>query len=137
MVAGGIFAGFFLLAIEIAFKRRKERQEKDIQVSRNALVHWRKRVEVNLFFFHYSSDDDHSKENKQRSISLDIYRLLSFEYNSVALYEMRFPWRDRTVIFSLNIDNDQTFCGDISRDVLDEQYSIGFGFYFRIERVIR
>ena len=46
MVAGGIFAGFFLLAIEIAFKRRKERQEKDIQVSRSALVHWRKRIEV-------------------------------------------------------------------------------------------
>lgn len=45
-MAGGIFAGFFLLAIEIAFKRRKERQEKDLQVSRSALVHWRKRIEA-------------------------------------------------------------------------------------------
>lgn len=47
MVAGGIFAGFFLLAIEIAFKRRKERREKELQVSKNALVHWRKKIEVN------------------------------------------------------------------------------------------
>jgi len=45
LVAGGIFAGFFLLAIEIAFKRRKERQEKEQQVSRTALVHWRKKIE--------------------------------------------------------------------------------------------
>jgi ionotropic glutamate receptor NMDA 1 len=47
LVAGGIFAGFFLLAIEIAFKRRKEKQEKDIEVSRSALIHWRKKIEVN------------------------------------------------------------------------------------------
>ncbi len=47
LVAGGIFAGFFLLAIEIAFKRRKEKQEKEIQLSRNALTHWRKSIEVN------------------------------------------------------------------------------------------
>ena len=46
LVAGGIFAGFFLLAIEIAFKRRKERREKEMQVSRSALVHWRKKLEV-------------------------------------------------------------------------------------------
>jgi ionotropic glutamate receptor NMDA 1 len=46
LVAGGIFAGFFLLAIEIAFKRRKEKQEKDIEVSRSALIHWRDKVEV-------------------------------------------------------------------------------------------
>ncbi|CAF4501442.1 unnamed protein product [Rotaria sp. Silwood1] len=45
LVAGGIFAGFFLLAIEIAFKRRKERQEKEMEVSRNALLHWRKKIE--------------------------------------------------------------------------------------------
>ncbi len=47
LVAGGIFAGFFLLAIEIAFKRRKEKQEKEIEISRNALIHWRKSIEVN------------------------------------------------------------------------------------------
>jgi ionotropic glutamate receptor NMDA 1 len=47
LVAGGIFAGFFLLAIEIAFKRRKEKQEKDIEVSRSALIHWREKIEVN------------------------------------------------------------------------------------------
>jgi ionotropic glutamate receptor NMDA 1 len=50
LVAGGIFAGFFLLAIEIAFKRRKEKQEKEIELSRNALVHWRKSIEVNNSF---------------------------------------------------------------------------------------
>jgi ionotropic glutamate receptor NMDA 1 len=46
-VAGGIFAGFFLLAIEIAFKRRKEKQDKEIELSRTALIHWRKSIEVN------------------------------------------------------------------------------------------
>lgn len=46
LVAGGIFAGFFLLAIEIAFKRRKEKREKEVAVSRSALVHWRKKIEV-------------------------------------------------------------------------------------------
>jgi hypothetical protein len=51
LVAGGIFAGFFLLAIEIAFKRRKERQEKEIEVSRHALIHWRKKIEVNNLLF--------------------------------------------------------------------------------------
>ncbi|CAF0902440.1 unnamed protein product [Adineta steineri] len=45
LVAGGIFAGFFLLAIEIAFKRRKERREKEVELSRNALIHWRKKIE--------------------------------------------------------------------------------------------
>ncbi|CAF1222879.1 unnamed protein product [Rotaria sordida] len=45
LVAGGIFAGFFLLAIEIAFKRRKEKLEKEMEVSRNALLHWRKKIE--------------------------------------------------------------------------------------------
>ncbi|CAF4291813.1 unnamed protein product [Rotaria socialis] len=45
LVAGGIFAGFFLLAIEIAFKRRKERRENEMEVSRNALLHWRKKIE--------------------------------------------------------------------------------------------
>ncbi|CAF4292745.1 unnamed protein product, partial [Rotaria sp. Silwood2] len=45
LVAGGIFAGFFLLAIEIAFKRRKEKREKEMEISRNALLHWRKKIE--------------------------------------------------------------------------------------------
>lgn len=48
LVAGGIFAGFFLLAIEIAFKRRKEKREKEMEVSRNAILQWRKRIEVNI-----------------------------------------------------------------------------------------
>ena len=47
LVAGGIVAGFFLLAIEIAFKRFKEKQEKENEISRSALMHWRKSVEVN------------------------------------------------------------------------------------------
>lgn len=51
LVAGGIFAGFFLLAIEIAFKRRKERRENEMEVSRNALLHWRKKIEVNSVLF--------------------------------------------------------------------------------------
>ncbi len=46
LVTGGIFAGFFLLAIEIAFKRRKEKREKEIEISRNAFIHWRKSIEV-------------------------------------------------------------------------------------------
>ncbi|CAF1349247.1 unnamed protein product [Adineta ricciae] len=45
LVAGGIFAGFFLLAIEIAFKRRKDKRDKEVEVSRTALVHWRKKIE--------------------------------------------------------------------------------------------
>jgi ionotropic glutamate receptor NMDA 1 len=51
-VAGGIFAGFFLLAIEIAFKRRKDKREKDIEISRGALIHWRKKIEVLLSLFY-------------------------------------------------------------------------------------
>lgn len=47
LVAGGIFAGFFLLGIEIAFKRRKEKQQKEMEISRSAVTHWRKSVEVN------------------------------------------------------------------------------------------
>ena len=47
LVASGIFAGFFLLSIEIAFKRRKEKQQKEIELSRHALIHWRRSVEVN------------------------------------------------------------------------------------------
>jgi len=50
LVAGGIFAGFFLLAIEIAFKRRKDKREKDIEISRGALIHWRKKIEVDFLF---------------------------------------------------------------------------------------
>lgn len=45
LVASGIFAGFFLLSFEIAFKRRKEKQQKEIELSRNALIHWRRSVE--------------------------------------------------------------------------------------------
>ncbi len=73
LVAGGIFAGFFLLAIEIAFKRRKEKQQKEIQLSRNALTHWRKSIEVNnedqnfsyFFFFFFL------QQRRQRSLNYE------------------------------------------------------------------
>jgi hypothetical protein len=68
LVAGGIFAGFFLLAIEIAFKRRKERQQKEMQLSRNALTHWRKSLEVIkayshpcIILSHFSSNVDNAQ----------------------------------------------------------------------------
>jgi hypothetical protein len=67
LVAGGIFAGFFLLAIEIAFKRRKEKQQKEIQLSRNALTHWRKSIEVNNedqnFSYFFSSSFSSNVDN--------------------------------------------------------------------------
>ncbi len=46
LVAGGVFVGLFILVIEIIFKRHKERLEEDNKISRTALIHWRKRVEV-------------------------------------------------------------------------------------------
>ena len=49
LVAGGIFAGFFLLAIEIAFKRRKDKRDKEVEVSRTAVVHWKKKIEVGVY----------------------------------------------------------------------------------------
>ncbi len=46
LVAGGVFVGLFILIIEIIFKRHKERLEKENDLSRTAIIHWKKRVEV-------------------------------------------------------------------------------------------
>jgi hypothetical protein len=48
LVAGGVFVGLFILVIEIIFKRHKERLEKENEISRTAVIHWRKRVEVKI-----------------------------------------------------------------------------------------
>jgi hypothetical protein len=45
-VAGGIVVGFFLLAIEVVFKRYNEPKEKEEEISRTALIHWRRKVAV-------------------------------------------------------------------------------------------
>ena len=42
LVVGGVLVGLFLLTIEIVFKRRKERQEKEGKLSRTAMIQWRK-----------------------------------------------------------------------------------------------
>jgi len=59
LVAGGVFIGLFILVIEIIFKRYKERLEKENQISRTALIHWKRRVEVRknkflLVFFSFA-----------------------------------------------------------------------------------
>lgn len=46
LVAGGIVMGIFLIFIEIAYKRYKDRKAKEQEVSRSAFATWRKNVEV-------------------------------------------------------------------------------------------
>ena len=42
LVVGGVLVGLFLLTIEIVFKRRKERQQKEDRLSRTAMIQWRR-----------------------------------------------------------------------------------------------
>jgi ionotropic glutamate receptor NMDA 1 len=46
LVAGGIVMGIFLIFIEIAYKRYKDKKAKEAEVSRSAFATWRKNVEV-------------------------------------------------------------------------------------------
>jgi ionotropic glutamate receptor NMDA 1 len=48
LVAGGIIVGVFLIFIEIAYKKRKDKKVREHDLSRNAFATWRKNVEVNL-----------------------------------------------------------------------------------------
>lgn len=50
LVAGGIIMGIFLIFIEIAYKRYKDKKAKQHEISRNAFATWRKNVEVNCRF---------------------------------------------------------------------------------------
>lgn len=40
----------FILIIEIIFKRHKEQLEKDNEISRAALIHWKRRVAVRIIY---------------------------------------------------------------------------------------
>ena len=48
MVAGGVLVGLFILIIEIIFKRYKEQIDKDHEMSRTAIIHWKKRIDVGI-----------------------------------------------------------------------------------------
>jgi hypothetical protein len=50
LVVGGIFVGFFLLTIEIIVKRHKQRLEKENEISRPALIRWKKRIKVRIIY---------------------------------------------------------------------------------------
>ena len=50
LVAAGIIMGIFLIFIEIAYKRYKDKKVKQHEVSRNAFATWRKNVEVKVFY---------------------------------------------------------------------------------------
>ncbi|CAF0713911.1 unnamed protein product [Brachionus calyciflorus] len=45
LVAGGIIVGIFLIFIEIAYKKRKDKKVRQHDISRNAFATWRKNVE--------------------------------------------------------------------------------------------
>ena len=46
LVAGGILFGIFLIFIEIAYKKRKDKKVKEHAISRKAFATWRKKIEV-------------------------------------------------------------------------------------------
>lgn len=46
LVAGGIIVGVFLIFIEIAYKKRKDKKVREHDLSRNAFATWKKNVEV-------------------------------------------------------------------------------------------
>lgn len=45
LVAGGIILGIFLIIIEIAYKKQKDKKVRQHDISRNAFATWRKNVE--------------------------------------------------------------------------------------------
>ena len=46
MVAGGIVAGVFIIFIEIAYKRHRRLQEKELELAKTAADRWRGNIEV-------------------------------------------------------------------------------------------
>ena len=46
MVVGGVLVGMFLLVTEIIIKRQKERLENENELSRTALIRWKKSTRV-------------------------------------------------------------------------------------------
>ncbi len=56
LVAGGIIVGIFLIFVEIAYKKRKDKKLREYDLSRKAFANWRKNVEVkNRFFYKINS----------------------------------------------------------------------------------
>jgi hypothetical protein len=55
LVVGGAVLGFFILVIEIVFKRQKERIEREKAIARTAMIYWRRRAEVRIIhsFYYY------------------------------------------------------------------------------------
>lgn len=49
LVAGGIIVGVFLIFVEIAYKKRKDKKVREHDLSRKAFATWKKNVEV--FYF--------------------------------------------------------------------------------------
>ena len=45
LVAGGVLCGIVLIFVEIAYKKRKDKNVKEHDLSRNAFATWRKKVE--------------------------------------------------------------------------------------------
>ncbi|CAF2325608.1 unnamed protein product [Rotaria sp. Silwood2] len=45
LVAGGVFVGFFVLIIEIIFKRQKERKQRENEISRKVMIYWKKKAD--------------------------------------------------------------------------------------------
>ena len=46
LVAGGIIVGVFLIFVEIAYKKRKDKKVREHDLSRKAFATWKKNVEV-------------------------------------------------------------------------------------------
>jgi ionotropic glutamate receptor NMDA 1 len=46
LVAGGVIVGIFLIFVEIAYKKRKDKKLKEHDLSRKAFANWRKNIEV-------------------------------------------------------------------------------------------
>ena len=46
LVAGGIIVGIFLILVEIAYKKRKDKKLREYELARKAFANWRKNVEV-------------------------------------------------------------------------------------------
>ncbi|CAF0819485.1 unnamed protein product [Rotaria sordida] len=45
LVAGGVIVGFFVLILEIIFKRQKERIQRENEISQKVMVYWKKKVD--------------------------------------------------------------------------------------------
>ena len=63
LVVGGILVGFILLIVEVIVKRQKERLEHKSEVSRTALIRWKKKANVRM------------KNPRSVAFSLFLYRI--------------------------------------------------------------